>query len=105
MIWNCKICAVYWHACINFIHEDMYPNGLTRKGNLQLSNADTFPHNHDEIDIELLGHDKRNDWAFQTNIYANGSVSTGREEKFYLWFDPTEQHHQYSIIWNSYHTV
>ncbi|KAL4639132.1 hypothetical protein ACB092_03G195800 [Castanea dentata] len=70
-----------------------------------LSNADTFPHNHDEIDIELLGHDKRNDWAFQTNIYANGSVSTGREEKFYLWFDPTVQHHQYSIIWNSYHTV
>ena len=83
----------------------IYPNILTRKGNFQLSNADTFPHNHDEIDIELLGHDKRNDWAFQTNIYANGSVSTGREEKFYLWFDPTEQHHQYSIIWNSYHTV
>uniref|UniRef100_A0A2N9GPP6 Xyloglucan endotransglucosylase/hydrolase n=1 Tax=Fagus sylvatica TaxID=28930 RepID=A0A2N9GPP6_FAGSY len=70
-----------------------------------LSNADTFPHNHDEIDIELLGHDKRNDWVLQTNVYANGSVSTGREEKFYLWFDPTEQHHQYSIIWNNHHTV
>ncbi|KAH7510750.1 hypothetical protein FEM48_ZijujUnG0098500 [Ziziphus jujuba var. spinosa] len=70
-----------------------------------LSNADVYPHNHDEIDIELLGHDKRNDWAFQTNIYANGSVSTGREEKFYLWFDPTEQHHQYSILWNSHHIV
>lgn len=88
-----------------FEHENMYPNMLTRKGNFQLSNADTFPHTHDEVDIELLGHDKRNDWAFQTNIYANGSVSTGREEKFYLWFDPTEQHHQYSIIWNNYHTV
>ncbi|XP_054825573.1 probable xyloglucan endotransglucosylase/hydrolase protein 33 [Prosopis cineraria] len=70
-----------------------------------LSNADAFPHNHDEIDIELLGHDKRNDWIVQTNIYANGSVSTGREEKFYLWFDPTEQHHHYSILWNNYHTV
>lgn len=82
---------------------------LTRKLNnfffLKLSNADVYPHNHDEIDIELLGHDKRNDWAFQTNIYANGSVSTGREEKFYLWFDPTQQHHQYSILWNSHHTV
>ena len=88
-----------------FGHENMYPNMLTRKGNFQLSNADTFPHTHDEVDIELLGHDKRNDWAFQTNIYANGSVSTGREEKFYLWFDPTEQLHQYSIIWNSHHTV
>ncbi|KAK2354872.1 putative xyloglucan endotransglucosylase/hydrolase protein 33 [Trifolium repens] len=70
-----------------------------------LSNADKFPHNHDEIDIELLGHDKRNDWVIQTNLYANGSVSTGREEKFYLWFDPTQQHHYYSILWNSYHTV
>ncbi|KAE9597990.1 putative xyloglucan:xyloglucosyl transferase [Lupinus albus] len=70
-----------------------------------LSNADKFPHNHDEIDIELLGHDKRNDWVFQTNIYANGSVNTGREEKFYFWFDPTQQYHYYSILWNSYHTV
>lgn len=70
-----------------------------------LSNADTFPRTHDEIDIELLGHEKKNDWVFQTNIYANGSVSTGREEKFCLWFDPTEQHHQYSIIWNNHHTV
>ncbi|XP_059447958.1 probable xyloglucan endotransglucosylase/hydrolase protein 33 [Corylus avellana] len=70
-----------------------------------LSNADIFPHTHDEIDIELLGHDKRNDWVLQTNLYANGSVGTGREEKFYLWFDPTEQHHQYSIIWNNHHTV
>ena len=40
-----------------FEHENMYPNILTRKGNFQLSNADTFPHNHDEIDIELLGHE------------------------------------------------
>ncbi|MED6143662.1 putative xyloglucan endotransglucosylase/hydrolase protein 33 [Stylosanthes scabra] len=70
-----------------------------------LSNADKFPHNHDEIDIELLGHDKRNDWVIQTNVYANGSVSTGREEKFYFWFDPTKEYHYYSILWNSYHTV
>ncbi|XP_021895860.1 probable xyloglucan endotransglucosylase/hydrolase protein 33 [Carica papaya] len=70
-----------------------------------LSNSDTYPHHHDEIDIELLGHDKRDDWVLQTNIYANGSVSTGREEKFYFWFDPTQQHHYYSIIWNSHHIV
>ncbi|KAJ0037386.1 hypothetical protein Pint_23010 [Pistacia integerrima] len=70
-----------------------------------LSNADKYPHNHDEIDIELLGHDKRNNWVLQTNIYANGGVSTGREEKFYFWFDPTAQHHYYSIIWNTHHVV
>ncbi|GFP80087.1 probable xyloglucan endotransglucosylase/hydrolase protein 33 [Phtheirospermum japonicum] len=70
-----------------------------------LSNADIFPHNHDEIDIELLGHEKRRDWVLQTNIYGNGSVRTGREEKFYLWFDPTESYHDYSILWNNHHIV
>lgn len=79
--------------------------GLDRTFQNQLSNADTFPHSHDEIDIELLGHDKRNDWVLQTNIYSNGSVNTGREEKFYFWFDPTQEHHYYSIIWNSHHIV
>ncbi|KAL8142393.1 hypothetical protein V2J09_015425 [Rumex salicifolius] len=54
-----------------------------------LSNSDAFPHNHDEIDFELLGHENRKEWILQTNIYGNGSVSTGREEKFRLWFDPT----------------
>ncbi|KAF5178831.1 Xyloglucan endotransglucosylase/hydrolase [Thalictrum thalictroides] len=70
-----------------------------------LSNADMFPHNHDEIDIELLGHENRKEWIFQTNIYINGSTHIGREEKFRLWFDPTQQFHQYSIIWNNHHTV
>ncbi|KAL0421350.1 UNVERIFIED_CONTAM: putative xyloglucan endotransglucosylase/hydrolase protein 33 [Sesamum latifolium] len=70
-----------------------------------LSNADSYPHNHDEIDIELLGHEKRRDWVLQTNIYGNGSVSTGREEKFYLWFDPTQSFHDYSILWNNHHIV
>jgi len=69
-----------------------------------LSNADKYPHNHDEIDIEILGHDKRYTWVIQTNVYVNGS-STGREEKFYFWFDPTKGYHHYSIIWNNHHTV
>ncbi|KAL8550485.1 hypothetical protein ACS0TY_009056 [Phlomoides rotata] len=70
-----------------------------------LSNAGVFPHNHDEIDIELLGHEKRREWVLQTNIYGNGSVRTGREEKFYLWFDPTQNYHDYSILWNNHHIV
>ncbi|KAM3221481.1 hypothetical protein P3L10_020751 [Capsicum annuum] len=28
-----------------------------------LSNSDMFPHNHDEIDFELLGHEKIRDWV------------------------------------------
>ncbi|KAJ6794911.1 putative xyloglucan endotransglucosylase/hydrolase protein 33 [Iris pallida] len=70
-----------------------------------MSNAEVFPKSHDEIDFELLGHEKRKEWVLQTNVYGNGSVGTGREEKFYLWFDPTEDHHQYSILWNYHHIV
>ncbi|KVH96067.1 Concanavalin A-like lectin/glucanase superfamily [Cynara cardunculus var. scolymus] len=70
-----------------------------------MSNSDVFPHNHDEIDFELLGHEKRRQWVLQTNMYGNGSVRTGREEKVYLWFDPTQQFHQYTILWNSHHIV
>ncbi|XP_049364393.1 probable xyloglucan endotransglucosylase/hydrolase protein 33 [Solanum verrucosum] len=70
-----------------------------------MSNSDVFPHNHDEIDFELLGHEKRRDWILQTNLYGNGSVHTGREEKFYLWFDPTLDFHDYTILWNNHHIV
>ncbi|KAK1423026.1 hypothetical protein QVD17_18319 [Tagetes erecta] len=70
-----------------------------------MSNADLFPHNHDEIDFELLGFAKRRQWVLQTNMYGNGSVRTGREEKFYLWFDPTQEFHQYTILWNKNHIV
>ncbi|KAL9226326.1 hypothetical protein vseg_002154 [Gypsophila vaccaria] len=70
-----------------------------------MSNSDLFPHNHDEIDFELLGHQNHKDWILQTNMYGNGSVATGREEKFRLWFDPTTQFHEYSILWNKHHIV
>ncbi|KAH9627194.1 hypothetical protein KSS87_020740, partial [Heliosperma pusillum] len=70
-----------------------------------MSNSDLFPHNHDEIDFELLGHQNHKDWILQTNMYGNGSVRTGREEKFRLWFDPTTQFHEYTILWNKHHIV
>ncbi|XP_071703602.1 probable xyloglucan endotransglucosylase/hydrolase protein 33 [Rutidosis leptorrhynchoides] len=70
-----------------------------------MSNADIYPKNHDEVDFELLGYSKRRQWVLQTNMYGNGSVHTGREEKVYLWFDPTQDFHQYTILWNNYHIV
>ncbi|CAN1310978.1 Probable xyloglucan endotransglucosylase/hydrolase protein 33 [Linum perenne] len=57
-----------------------------------LSNAETYPHNHDEIDFEILGHDRKNDWNLQTNVYANGSVNTGREEKFLVDSVPVREY-------------
>ncbi|RAL53260.1 hypothetical protein DM860_006932 [Cuscuta australis] len=77
-----------------------------------MSNEGMYPRNHDEIDIELLGYDKRRDWVLQTNLYVNGSGAHtaavgggGREEKFYLWFDPTDSFHHYSLLWNAHHIL
>ncbi|KAL3655849.1 hypothetical protein CASFOL_000245 [Castilleja foliolosa] len=63
------------------------------------SNVDTFEKNHDELDIEFLGNIKGKPWRFQTNMYGNGSVSRGREERYRMWFDPTKASHRYSILW------
>ncbi|GAB2273427.1 Probable xyloglucan endotransglucosylase/hydrolase protein 30 [Dionaea muscipula] len=65
------------------------------------SNGDVFEKNHDELDIEFLGNIKGKPWRFQTNVYGNGSTSRGREERYKLWFDPSKDFHQYSILWTS----
>ncbi|XP_076927614.1 putative xyloglucan endotransglucosylase/hydrolase protein 33 [Bidens hawaiensis] len=70
-----------------------------------VSHGQMRKYNHDEIDFELLGYAKRRQWVLQTNMYGNGSLKTGREEKVYLWFDPTQEFHQYTILWNSHHIV
>ncbi|GAB2230251.1 hypothetical protein Droror1_Dr00014509 [Drosera rotundifolia] len=65
------------------------------------SNADVFEKNHDELDFEFLGNVKGKPWRFQTNVYGNGSTSRGREERYKLWFDPSKDFHQYSVLWTS----
>ncbi|KAL6543882.1 putative xyloglucan endotransglucosylase/hydrolase protein 27 [Orobanche gracilis] len=64
-----------------------------------MSNGDTYERNHDEIDFEFLGNIRGKDWRIQTNIYGNGSTSIGREERYGLWFDPSVDFHQYSLLW------
>lgn len=64
-----------------------------------MSNGDMFKKNHDEIDFEFLGNIRGKDWRIQTNVYGNGSTDTGREERYNLWFDPSEDFHQYSLLW------
>ncbi|OAY84325.1 putative xyloglucan endotransglucosylase/hydrolase protein 30 [Ananas comosus] len=64
-----------------------------------LSNGDVFEKNHDELDFEFLGNTRGKEWRVQTNVYGNGSTSRGREERYLLPFDPTEEAHRYSILW------
>ncbi|GLT65023.1 hypothetical protein SLA2020_374780 [Shorea laevis] len=68
-----------------------------------LSNNEDHPGNHDEIDIEFLGTTPDKPYTLQTNVYMKGSGDgniTGREIKFHLWFDPTQDYHDYAILWN-----
>ncbi|XP_020575512.1 probable xyloglucan endotransglucosylase/hydrolase protein 28 [Phalaenopsis equestris] len=65
-----------------------------------MSNGDVFEKNHDELDFEFLGNIRGREWRVQTNVYGNGSTGFGREERYGLWFDPTEDFHNYSILWS-----
>ncbi|PHU04449.1 putative xyloglucan endotransglucosylase/hydrolase protein 8 [Capsicum chinense] len=52
---------------------------------------------------QFLGNRTGEPYLIQTNVYKDGTG--GREMRHVLWFDPTEDFHTYSILWNSHQIV
>lgn len=82
-----------------------YTAGVVVAFYLTNGDNDKYKKNHDEIDFEFLGNIRGKDWRIQTNIYGNGSTNVGREERYGLWFDPSDEFHRYSILWTEEHII
>ncbi|GLJ45979.1 hypothetical protein SUGI_0968290 [Cryptomeria japonica] len=92
---------------VNFsMHIKMIPGdsaGTVTAFYLSSQNSESMNSEHDEIDFEFLGNRSGQPYILQTNVYSGGKGD--REQRIYLWFDPTKDFHSYSVLRNVQQTL
>ncbi|XP_006856899.2 xyloglucan endotransglucosylase/hydrolase protein 2 [Amborella trichopoda] len=86
-----------------FFHLKMKVPNRDSAGVVTAFYLSSHSNNHDELDFEFLGNLEGKPYTLQTNVFVNGHGN--REQRFHLWFDPTEDFHDYRILWNPYQIV
>uniref|UniRef100_A0A7N2R6V0 GH16 domain-containing protein n=2 Tax=Quercus lobata TaxID=97700 RepID=A0A7N2R6V0_QUELO len=101
--------SLYVHFDVATLVAPLSFNLATLQETLQLSMSEVGPNNkcneahpgfHDEVDTEFLGTTFGKPYTLQTNVYIRGSGDgriIGREMKFHLWFDLTQNFHEFEL--------